>query len=324
MIRHSCAALAIVLLAGCAPKPQSEPLTFSILSAESEKAMSALWEPVITDLSKALGQPVKPFYAANYTAVVEAMRFDKVQMGWFSAQPALAAVRRAEGQVIGRFLDSQGSDSYRSVLIVRKGSGITLDDVMRCDRTLSFGLGDAQSTSGTLAPMTYLFIPKGVTPSDCFKTVRSANHQTNVWGVSKGMLDVATNNSNGLIFARREDPAMMANVETIWESPPLPESSIVVRKTLDPEVKAKVTQFFLTYGKAPGPEGDRQRAVLKNLESRGFKLADNSYLIPVAQMQAAEALAAAERLGDPARMATARKGVTDAGADLAPGAPAAR
>ncbi len=320
MIRPLSALLAVALLAGCGPKPapQTEPLTFSILSAESEKAMSALWAPVIDDLAKSIGRPVKPFYAANYTAVVEAMRFNKVQMGWFSAQPALAAVRRADGEVIGRFLDSHGSDSYRSVLIVRKGSGITLDDVLKCDRRLNFGLGDAQSTSGTLAPMTYLFIPKGVTPSDCFKTVRSANHQTNVWGVSKGLIDVATNNSNGLIFARRENPEMMDKVETIWESPPLPESSILVRKDLDPAVKAKVARFFLTYGKAPGAEGERQRAVLKNLESGGFKVADNSYLVPVAQMQAAEALAAAERGGDPARIAAARTAVAEAGADLKP------
>ena len=41
-------------------------------------------------------------------------------------------------------------------------------------------------------------------------------------------------------------------------SPELPESSIVVRKDLDPAVKEKIRAFFLTYGQAPGPQGKRR------------------------------------------------------------------
>ena len=71
------------------------------------------------------------------------------------------------------------------VLIVRKGSGITLDDVLKCDKRLTFGLGDAKSTSGTLAPKAYLFTPRGLEIADCFKSVRSANHQANAFAVEQ-------------------------------------------------------------------------------------------------------------------------------------------
>src|SRR5205085_9553238 len=117
---------------------------------------------------------------------------------------------------------------------VKKGAGITLDKVLQCDRSLDFGIGDTQSTSGTLAPMAYLFTPRGIDPAKCFKTVRSASHQANEFAVVNGLVDVATNNSVGLIFFQRENPKAAETVETIWTSPPLPESSIVARKDLDP------------------------------------------------------------------------------------------
>jgi phosphonate transport system substrate-binding protein len=234
------------------------------------------------------------------------MRFKQVQVGWFSALPALDAVERADAEVLGRVIDLGGDETYTSVLIVRKGSGITLDKVLACGGKYTFGIGDPQSTSGTLAPMAYLFTPKGIEPAKCFKAVRSASHQSNAFSVANGVLDVATNNSVGIVFFKREQPALAAKLETIWTSIPLPESSIVARKDLDPAIKEKLRQFFLTYGTGTGPTADKQRAVLKNLAYGGFRPADNSYLDPIREMQASEALAEARRTGDQGKIAQAQ------------------
>jgi phosphonate transport system substrate-binding protein len=281
-------------------------LTFSILSAENQTSMEPLWAPLLADLSDSIGVKVKPYFATNYTSLVEAMRFKQVQMGWFSASPALQAVRRADGEVLGRVVDAGGEATYKSVIIVKKGSGITLEKLLKCDKTLTFGLGDTQSTSGTLAPMTYLFTPRGIEPNKCFKAVRSASHQANVFSVANGVLDAATNNTVGLVFAKRQNETVGNSVEVIWESPPLPESSIVVRKDLDPALKEKIRQFFLTYGTGTDEKAAKQREVLKGLAYGGFKPADNSYLDPVREMEAAEALAAAKRSGDQGRIAKAQ------------------
>jgi phosphonate transport system substrate-binding protein len=268
--------------------------------------MAPLWQPLLDDMSASIGVKVKPYFATNYTSLVEAMRFKQVQVGWFSASPALSAISRADAEVVGRIVDAGGDATYKSVIIVRKDSGITLDKVLKCDKTLNFGLGDAQSTSGTLAPMTYLFTPRGIEPSKCFKTVRSASHQQNEFAVLNGVLDVATNNSVGLAFFADEQPEKAANAKVIWESPPLPESSIVVRKDLDPALKEKIRQFFLTYGTGDDAVGQRQREVLKKLKYGGFRPADDTYLDPVREMEAGEALAAAKRSGDAGKVAKAQ------------------
>ena len=324
--RHLLTAFGVVAamaLGACSGEPEQKAagapkeITFSILSAESQQSMAPLWQPLLDDMSEYTGVKVKPYFATNYTSLIEAMRFNQVQVGWFSALPALEATRRAEGQVLGRVVDSGGIASYESVLIVRKGSGITLDDVLKCGKRYTFGLGDAKSTSGTLAPMAYLFTPKDIEPSKCFKAVRSASHQANVFSVANGVLDIATNNTVGLVFAGRENPQIAEKIEVIWRSPPLPESSIVARKDLDPAVREKIRQFFLTYGVGDTPRAAEQREVLKGLAYGGFKAADDSYLDPVREMEAAEVLADAKRAGDPTKIAAAQKAFDDIRAQAA-------
>lgn len=289
--------------AGAAPTE----LTFSILSAEGQAASGPMWQPLLDDMSKAVGIPVKPYFGSNYTVLVEAMGGGHTQVGWFSAKPALEAVDRADAEVIARIVDPEGRDSYRSTLIVRAGSGITLEQVMACGKRYDFGIGDAQSTSGTLAPMAFLFNPRGVDPAQCFKTVRSANHQANAFAVATGVVDVATSNTVNTVFLARQNPQVAAQIEEIWQSPPIPESGIVVREDLDPAMKEKLRSFFLTYGQGEGAEAERQRTVLAGLNYSRFNAADDSYLNPVREMVADQQLGAARARGDTAAAATAER-----------------
>ena len=282
-------------------------ITFSILSAEGQASSGPLWQPLLDDMSKAIGVPVKPFFGSNYTILVEAMRGNQTQVAWLSAKPALEAVDRAQGEVIARIVDPEGRDSYRSTIIVRRGSGITLDQVMACGKRYDFGIGDAQSTSGTLAPMAFLFNPRNVVPAECFKTVRSANHQANAFAVATGLVDVATSNTVNTVFLTRQNPQIAAQIEEIWQSPPIPESGIVLRADLDPALKEKIRSFFLTYGQGEGPEAERQRQVLAGLNYSRFNAADDSYLNPVREMVADQKLIEARAEGDTAAATAAER-----------------
>ena len=282
-------------------------ITFSILSAEGQASSGPLWQPLLDDMSKAIGVPVKPFFGSNYTILVEAMRGNQTQVAWLSAKPALEAVDRAQGEVIARIVDPEGRDSYRSTIIVRRGSGITLDQVMACGKRYDFGIGDAQSTSGTLAPMAFLFNPRNIVPAECFKTVRSANHQANAFAVATGVVDVATSNTVNTVFLTRQNPQVAAQIEEIWQSPPIPESGIVLRADLDPALKEKIRSFFLTYGQGEGAEADRQRQVLAGLNYSRFNAADDSYLNPVREMVADQKLSEARADGDASAAAAAER-----------------
>lgn len=334
ILRRSLLALgaaAALALAGCGEKPAGaqDTITFSILNTESAQNMESYWAPILVDMEKQTGLKVKPFFSSSYSALIEAMRFKQTDLGWFSNQSGLEAVRRANGEVFARTFDPSGKDGYRSVIIVPANSPIhTLGDLLKCDKTLNFGMGDKKSTSGTLAPMTYVFIPAGKKPETCFKTVLSASHQANLFAVANGRLDASTNNSTALALNNERGEGQAARVRVIWQSDLLPEDPIVWRKALDPVVKEKLRQFFLTYGKGEGPEADRQRANLKKLSIGGFLPADDSHLLVVRKMEALETLGLARESGDAARIAAAQAALDDLQAQLdrkaaaAPPAPA--
>ena len=282
-------------------------LTFSILSAEGQASAGPLWQPLLDDMSRAVGVPVKPYFGSNYTVLVEAMRGNQTQVAWFSAKPAVEAIDRADAEVIARTVNKEGLDSYRSTLIVRTGSGITLDQVLACGKRFDFGIGDAQSTSGSLAPMAFLFNPRYIVPAQCFRTVRSANHQSNAFSVASGVLDVATSNTVNTVFLRKQNPQIASQIQEIWQSPPIPESGILVREDLDPALKEKIRSFFLTYGQGEGVEAERQRQVLAGLEYSRFNAADDGYLNPIREMIADQKLGEARDKGDAAGVAAAER-----------------
>jgi phosphate/phosphite/phosphonate ABC transporter binding protein len=265
-------------------------LNFSILSAEDQASFQPLWTPLLNDLSRTVGVPVRPFFSSDYAALVQAMSADQTQVGWFSAQPALDAVERSKAQVFARTADLQGRETYTSEIIVKKGSPVTLDTVLACGKKLTFGMGDPKSTSGTLAPMAFLFAPRHIDPETCFKTVRSGTHNANLFAVANGVLDASTNNSVGLEWAQNGSDAAksaFAKLQVVWQSQPLPESALVYRSDLDPALRRKIRDFFITYGKAPGAEGARQRSIMAALHYTAFNPAGDDYLNPIRQMQAA-------------------------------------
>lgn len=305
------AVLAALSLASCGKPDEGKggpkTVNMSILAVENAQGLQAEWEPILKDMEKSTGLKIKPFFQSNYTSLIAAMQFKQTDIGWFSNQSGLEAVRRADGEVFARTQDDSGTDGYYSVLIVPAKSKTTLEDVLKCGKTLNFGTGDAKSTSGTLAPMTYLFAPRGIKPEACFKTVKTANHQANLFAVGKGLLDVATNNSTSIRLNQERGQEAAKNVRVIWQSPKLPEDPMIWRKDLDPAVKEKLRQFFLTYGRGDTPEAQAQRGHLKKLSIGGFLPADDTHLIPVREMEAAQNLELAKNAGNAADIGDAQK-----------------
>ena len=304
-------AAAALALSGCgnqddlASAGAPAQITFSILSAQGQASAGPLWQPLLDDLARTIDVPVRPHFASTYATLIEDMKRGQTQAAWFSAQPAVDAIDNADAELIARTVSLEGADSYRSTLIVRRGSGITLNDVLACGKRFSFGMGDPRSTSGTLAPATHLFSPRGIQPAACFASIRSGNHETNAFQVASGVLDVATSNSVTGAALRRQNPTLADQIEQIWQSPPIPEGGILLRSDLDPAVKEKIRSFFLTYGQGEGVEADRQRRVLAGLSYSRFSAADDDYLDPVREMITGQDLIEAQGRNDAAAVTAA-------------------
>jgi phosphonate transport system ATP-binding protein len=291
---------------------QNADVIFSILPTENSASGLARWDPLIADMRRQTGLSIVVRSVPNYNASVTAIQNGQTQVAWFSNKSGMEAVSTGAAEVFLRSSDPSGVDGYNSVLIVPKDSPVTLERVMACDRSLSFGMGDANSTSGTLAPMAFLFAPNNIDPENCFKGVRASSHEGNVQAVANRLLDVATNNSTSLQVLGAQDPGLIAKVKVIWTSPTLPEDPIIWRKDLDPQVKQRIRQFFLNYGRqGDAAQQQRERAILASLSFGMFQPATNDHLLPVRVIEATSNLIQAQQRGNQTEIDAAQKALDD-------------
>ena len=143
----------------------------------------------------------------------------------------------------------------------------------------------------------------------CFRTVRSANHEANLFAVGSGTLHAATNNTASMermgMLGTGLAQRTLESVEIVWRSPRIPEDPMIIRKDLDPALKKKIADFMFSYGVGDTREAERQRAVLARIQTLPFKPADDTHLLPVREIEATGQLIQAKAKGDVAAIAAA-------------------
>jgi phosphonate transport system substrate-binding protein len=275
-------AAAALTLGVSAQAQEVKELNFGIIATEKAGALKQMWEPFLEDMTKAVGVKVNGFYATDYAGIIEAQRFNKVQIAWYGNKSAIEAVDRASGEVFVQFIDLDGTPGYYSYLITHKDSGITtLDQVLKNGKDMTFGIGDPSSTSGTLVPSYYVFTLNNLDPKTHFKVMRSANHEGNFLAVLNKQVDVATSNSEMTQKMKEKSPEKLDQIRILWTSPLIPRDPLVYRKDLPASLKKKIQDFTVGYGK-----DEREKEILKNMyRLAGFKASTDAQLLPIRQLE---------------------------------------
>jgi phosphonate transport system substrate-binding protein len=292
MLKHLLACTATFLALTTSPMVANAQapteINFGIISTEASSNLKTVWEPFLQAMAKGTNLKVNGFYASDYAGVIEAMRFNKVHLAWFGNKSAMEAVSRSNGELFAQSVDSEGQPGYWAHLLVFKDSPINnLDDVLKCDKSIDFGIGDPNSTSGFLVPTAYIFAAKNVDPKQCFKTVRNASHEANALAVANKQVTVATNNSENLQRLEKTAPQARSNLKVIWTSPLIPSDPLVWRKDLDGSLKAKLYTWIMSYGRIGTPdEIAAARKVLAGLQWRSFNPTSDNQLLPIRKLEA--------------------------------------
>jgi len=275
--------LATMLLLVTTPFAVAKEISFGIISTDAAAAQRDRWEPFFRDMEKKTGLTVKSFYASDYAGVIEAMRFNKVQVAWYGNKAAMEAVDRANGEIFAQLMYADGTYGYHALLITHKDSPYkSLDDVFANSKNINFGIGDPNSTSGFLVPTYYVFSQRKVDPRQVFKTVRNGSHGANIQAVLAKQLDVATNNTEDYGRLEATKPDQASQIRVIWKSPLIPSDPFVWRKDLDSASKEKIRNFVLNYAKTDSAE----KQILKNIYNYGgFRASTNAQLNPIRQLE---------------------------------------
>ena len=260
----------------------AQDINFGIISTETTQNLKADWQPLIDDMVKQTGMKVTAFFAPDYAGIIEGMRFNKVQVAWLGNKSAMEAVDRSNAEVVAQMVNADGTQGYYSHLIVHQDSAIkTLDDVLKNGKSLSFGNGDPNSTSGFLVPGFYVFAKNKVDAKSFFKVVRSANHETNALAVANKQVDIATNNSENLDKIKDRQPEKFKDIRIVWTSPLIALDPLVMHKELPAAAKEKIKSFFYNYGKTDTRE---KEILMKISKLSGFKTSTNAQLIPIREL----------------------------------------
>ncbi|TXI66988.1 MAG: phosphonate ABC transporter substrate-binding protein [Limnohabitans sp.] len=261
----------------------AQDISFGIIATDSASAQREKWEPFFRDMEKKTGLKIQSFYAPDYAGVIEAMRFNKIQIAWYGNKAAMEAVDRANGEIFAQLMYADGSFGYHALLITHKDSPYkNLDDVFGNAKNINFGIGDPNSTSGYLVPTYYVFAQRKVDPRSTFKSVRNASHGANIQATLAKQVDVATNNTEDMGKLELAKPDLFQQLRVIWKSPLIPSDPFVWRKDLDPSVKSRIKNFVLNYAK----NDEAEKTVLKNIYNYGgFRESNNNQLIPIRQLE---------------------------------------
>ena len=279
-IKKLCATLALGV--GLTAGASAQEINFGIISTEATENLKADWQPLLDDMAKQTGLTIKAFFAPDYAGIIEGMRFNKVQVAWLGNKSAMEAVDRANGEVFAQMVNADGTQGYYSHLIVHKDSPLaSLDDVLKAGKSLSFGNGDPNSTSGFLVPGYYAFAQNKIDAKTHFKVVRSANHETNALAVANKQVDVATNNSENLDKIKERQPEKFKDIKIVWTSPLIPLDPLVLNKQMPDATKTKIKDFFYNYAKTDARE---KEIVMKISKLAGFKPSTNAQLTPIRQL----------------------------------------
>lgn len=262
------------------------PLRFGILPLGGAAESRNDWEPLLADLSRAIGRPVAILSVTSYEALQQAIERDQVDMAFLSGKMALDAVTLYHMTVLAQVTRHDGLPGYRSILLARTtGKHTTLKDLMANPQDWRLARGENRSVSGFIVPQLQLFLPNHIAMETRFRSEIVGTHQVTALAVANGEADVATNNTADFERFKLQFPAEAERLQVIWESELIPHAQIVIRNDYPAEFKKKVQAFLVDYARGKGPRGDGERATLKSLHDlAGFVAADNSSLLPAAKL----------------------------------------
>ncbi|MCV0438376.1 MAG: phosphonate ABC transporter substrate-binding protein [Hydrogenophaga sp.] len=225
------------------PARSQQVLTVGLIPSEDSRAMIANSQKMMDMLSSALGMPVKPFVAADYNGVIEALRskrLDVAYLGPFSYVLG-ATIAPIEAFAVAE-TKKAGRTFYHSQIIAHKDSGIkTVADL----KGRNFAFVDPSSTSGHLFPKAGLMKAGFDADKDFGRVIFSGSHDSSAIAVQNKKIDAAAIADRILDAAINKGLAKREDLVEVWKSDPIPESPTVWRTDLPADLKKRVQAAFL-------------------------------------------------------------------------------
>ncbi len=240
------AGIALVSGAWSAPaSAQEREIRFGLIPSEDADKLIADSRPFIEQLEKNIGMKVKPFVAIDYSAVIEALKSDKLDIAFLGPNAYVLARDKVKAHVepVARgVMQETGSSSYKALIITLPSSPIQkISDL----KGRTFALVDPASTSGNLVPR-YVFEKNGINPEKDFKSLYySGTHQASLIAVKEGKVEAAAIADEVYNLAIGRGTLKATDLKVIFSSDSIPGSPFVVRTNLPKDLQDKLRKGIM-------------------------------------------------------------------------------
>ena len=243
--------LAIQLLA-TAPLAASLPLhaqgkdpaklRVALLPDENAASIIQNAQPLKRHLEQTLRKDIEITVTTDYSSMIEAMRFGRIEVAYFG--PFSYVLAKSKAPTIEPFAVGveRGSPTYQSVLIATAGGPVkTLADV----RGKPFGFGDQASTSSHLAPRAHLLKKYQLDGEKDYRPVHLGTHDAVARAVQAGQVPAGALSKpilDSLITRGIVDGSRIVQLDL---SAPIPNYPVVMQSDLNPALKQAIRTAFL-------------------------------------------------------------------------------
>ncbi|WP_371126008.1 phosphate/phosphite/phosphonate ABC transporter substrate-binding protein [Bradyrhizobium sp.] len=231
------------LLAGpaFADKANPDKLRVALLPDENAATLIQNAQPLRVYLEGVLKKPVEIIVTTDYSSMIEAMRFGRIEVGYFGPfSYVLAKSKAPEIEPFGVGVE-KGKPNYQSILIATADGPVKeIADI----KGKPFAFGDRASTSSHLAPRAHL-AKQGLIGDADYKVVHLGQHDAVARAVAAGQVPAGALSEQiyrVLVETKKVDPAKLRQLAL---SDPIPNYPLTMQGYLKPELKDAIKKAFL-------------------------------------------------------------------------------
>ncbi|MFN9771914.1 MAG: phosphate/phosphite/phosphonate ABC transporter substrate-binding protein [Burkholderiales bacterium] len=257
------AAMLVAALPVSAAAQGADPRTLRVALLPDENASTIIQnaQPLKVHLEKAVGKPVDLVVTTDYSSMIEAMRFGRIDVAYFGPLSYVLARSKAEIEAFAVGV-SRGSPTYTSVVVVPADSTIRALADLR-GRTVAYG--DTASTSSHLVPRA-MIQDAGLVAQNDYKTVYLGAHDAVARAVETGKVDAGALSKPIFESLLKSGKVDGAKVRVLAETKPIPNYPMALQSKLTPELKARIRAAFLDI---------KDPVLLKNFRAEAFAPTDD-------------------------------------------------
>jgi phosphonate transport system substrate-binding protein len=261
-LHATAAALALTPVAASAQAKDPAKLRVALLPDENAATLIQQAQPLKAHLEKALGKQIELVVTTDYSSMIEAMRFGRIEVAYFGPFSYVLAKSRAPGIEPFAVGIEKGSPTYNSIIIAQADGPVkALADI----KGKPFGYGDQASTSSHLIPRAHL-LKSGLDGNTDYKPVHLGTHDGVARAVQNGQVPAGALSKAIYEALLQRKSIDGAKLKVIAVTEPIPNYPMVMQGDLAPALKDNIRKAFIEL---------KDPVILKSFRVEGFAATDD-------------------------------------------------